>query len=148
MVVTGGVGDDVITGSSQDDVIDAGAGNDVVDGGQGRDPSIGGLGADRIKVGDGAGDLGSIPIASSTVYDAAALRDILLRAEAAPTSSTRGPARFIDLLGDFGEEAHFLYLKYYADEQWRSQWAEEFPLDQIPEKEPPPYDRDRHLPKP
>jgi hypothetical protein len=40
------------------------------------------------------------------------------------------------------------YLRYYADEDWRVHWAETWPDTVFPPHEDPPYDRDRHLPKP
>ena len=40
------------------------------------------------------------------------------------------------------------YLKYYADESAREQWATDFPDDPLPAHEDPPYDRDQGLPKP
>jgi hypothetical protein len=54
----------------------------------------------------------------------------------------------IDLLGSGSEQDTFLYLKHFADEDWRRHWAEQFPEDEIPEHVDPPYDRDRHLPQP
>ena len=51
----------------------------------------------------------------------------------------------IDLVGTGSEEDNTLLLRYYADEEMREQWAEDFP-DRIPPHEDPPYDRDRHLP--
>ncbi len=39
------------------------------------------------------------------------------------------------------------WLKYYADEETRQRWAEDFPNDVVPPHEDPPYDRDRHLPQ-
>lgn len=54
----------------------------------------------------------------------------------------------IDILGSYGEEEIYLYLKYYADEEWREKWATDWPNDEIPPHEDPPYDRDRLLPKP
>jgi hypothetical protein len=53
----------------------------------------------------------------------------------------------IDLLSSGSEEDTRLYLKYYADEEWRRDWHEQFPDDVIPPHEDPPYDRDRLLPK-
>jgi hypothetical protein len=53
----------------------------------------------------------------------------------------------IDILGGCSEEDLYLNLKYYADEEWRAQWAKDFPQDEIPPHEDPPYDRDRHLPQ-
>jgi hypothetical protein len=54
----------------------------------------------------------------------------------------------IDILGGCSEEDLQLRLKYYADEEERLSWAQEFPDDIIPPSEPPPYDRDRYLPAP
>jgi hypothetical protein len=44
---------------------------------------------------------------------------------------------------DDGVEA---YLMYYADEETRRRWAEEYPDCPVPERREPPFDRDRHLP--
>lgn len=54
----------------------------------------------------------------------------------------------IDLLGSGSEEDNQIYLKYYASEETRAQWAREFPRIVMPPHEDPPYDRDRHLPQP
>jgi hypothetical protein len=53
----------------------------------------------------------------------------------------------IDLLGGGGEEDTRLYMKYYADEETRRHWLADFPDDEVPPHEEPPYDRDRHLPQ-
>lgn len=53
----------------------------------------------------------------------------------------------IQLLSSGSEEDNQLYLKYYADEDWRRGWHKDFPNDPIPEHADPPYDRDRLLPK-
>jgi hypothetical protein len=53
----------------------------------------------------------------------------------------------IDLIGSGSEEDNLLRLKYYADEEERRQWREEWPKDFIPDHEDPPYDRDRLLPQ-
>ena len=52
----------------------------------------------------------------------------------------------IDLVGSGSEEDSELYLRYYADEEERNQWAKDWPNDIIPARETPPYDRDRYLP--
>ena len=54
----------------------------------------------------------------------------------------------IDILGGCSEKDLQLRLKYYADEEERMHWAEEFPGAPLPPKEVLPYDRDRHLPGP
>jgi hypothetical protein len=53
----------------------------------------------------------------------------------------------IDLVGSGSPEDVHLYLKHYAEEETRQQWAKDWPEDVIPEHENPPYDRDRHLPQ-
>ncbi len=52
----------------------------------------------------------------------------------------------IDLIGSGSEEDIQLYLKHYADEESRREWALDRPADVISAHEPTPYDRDRHLP--
>ena len=52
----------------------------------------------------------------------------------------------IDLVGSGSKEDSELYLRYYADEEDRNQWAKDWPNDIIPAHETPPYDRDRYLP--
>ena len=52
----------------------------------------------------------------------------------------------IDLVSSGCEEESELYLRYYADEEIRNQWAKDWPNDIIPAHETPPYDRDRYLP--
>lgn len=59
-----------------------------------------------------------------------------------------GWTEHLDVLGSGSEEDTYLYLKYYADDEWRRSWSEDFPDDEIPDHEDPPYDRDRLLPKP
>jgi len=43
-------------------------------------------------------------------------------------------------------DAAYLYLKYYADDDARRNGARDFPDYPMPAREPPPFDRDRHLP--
>jgi hypothetical protein len=45
-----------------------------------------------------------------------------------------------------GEEDDRIWLRYFADEETRERWREEFDLE-LPPKESPPFDRDRLLPK-
>ena len=56
-------------------------------------------------------------------------------------------AHHLDLLGTGSEEDTYLFLKYYADENWRQQWALDFPMDPMPDHEDPPFERDRQLPQ-
>jgi hypothetical protein len=53
----------------------------------------------------------------------------------------------IDLVGSGSEEDINLYLRYYADEEDRNEWAGRYPEEAIPPREDPPYDRDRYLPQ-
>jgi hypothetical protein len=53
----------------------------------------------------------------------------------------------IDMVGSGSEEHINLYMKYYASEEDRRRWLEEWPNDRLPEPEKPPYDRDRFLPQ-
>jgi hypothetical protein len=41
-----------------------------------------------------------------------------------------------------------IYLRYYADELTREQWAIDYPEDQVPPHVDPPYNRDHSLPRP
>lgn len=53
----------------------------------------------------------------------------------------------IDMVGSGSEEHILLYLKYYADEEARRNWQEDWPEDPLPEHEDPPYNRDCLLPQ-
>jgi hypothetical protein len=46
------------------------------------------------------------------------------------------------------DEEMQIYLKYYADEKEREYYREEYPEIPMPDREDPPYDRDRLLPQP
>jgi hypothetical protein len=70
-----------------------------------------------------------------------------LREEATLFPENPGYAYMIDLTGSGSDEDNQIYLKYYADEEWRKRWAEDWPDDPIPEHEDPPYDRDATLPR-
>lgn len=56
-------------------------------------------------------------------------------------------AMHIDLVGSGSEEDIANYLRYYADEPTRQDWALEFPDTPVPAHEQPPCDRDRFLPR-
>lgn len=53
----------------------------------------------------------------------------------------------LDVVGSGSEEHTALWLRYFADEEDRRWWREEYPDASLPPPENPPYDRDRHLPK-
>src|ERR1051326_1833432 len=71
-----------------------------------------------------------------------------LREETKAMPIVAGSAWHIEMLGSYSEEDMQLFLKYYADEDWRRQWHKDWPKGPIPPHEDPPYDRDRLLPKP
>jgi len=71
-----------------------------------------------------------------------------LREETKALPLAANSAHHIQLLGSCSEEDMQLYLKYYADDDFRRQWHKDWPKDPIPRHEDPPYDRDRLLPKP
>ena len=55
--------------------------------------------------------------------------------------------RINDLKHEAEDDGQELYLRFYADEEWRNQWSEDFPEDVIPPHEDPPYERDHLLPQ-
>jgi hypothetical protein len=54
----------------------------------------------------------------------------------------------IDVLGSGSEEDVQLRHRFYADDEERERWMKNFPDYKMPQRQKPPYDRDRHLPKP
>lgn len=70
-----------------------------------------------------------------------------LREEAVLFPENPSYAYMIDLTGSGSDEDNQVYLKYYADEEHRRQWAFDWPDDVMPEHEDPPFDRDRLLPQ-
>ncbi|HVS83268.1 MAG TPA: hypothetical protein VHE60_16185 [Pyrinomonadaceae bacterium] len=54
----------------------------------------------------------------------------------------------LDLLGSGSDEDMQLYMKYFADDEYRKQWATDSPDFEMPPHEDPPFDRDKDLPKP
>ncbi len=70
-----------------------------------------------------------------------------LREEAVLFPENPSYAYMIDLTGSGSDEDNQTYLKYYADEEHRRQWADDWPDDVLPEHEEPPFDRDRFLPQ-
>jgi len=72
----------------------------------------------------------------------------ILREETKNIEMDQDSACHIQLLSGGSDEDNHLYLKYYADEEWREQWRQDYPEDQIPDHQDPPYDRDQYLPQP
>ena len=70
-----------------------------------------------------------------------------LREEAVLFPENPSYAYMIDLTGSGSEEDNQTFLKYYADENYRQQWASDWPADNIPDHEDAPFDRDRFLPQ-
>ena len=70
-----------------------------------------------------------------------------LREEAVLFPENPSYAYMIDLTGSGSDEDNRVYLKYYADEKYRRDWANDWPDDRLPDHEDPPFDRDRFLPQ-
>lgn len=70
-----------------------------------------------------------------------------LREEAVLFPENPSYAYMIDLTGSGSDEDNQIYLRYYADEEHRRQWALDWPDDPVPEHEESPLDRDRFLPQ-
>jgi hypothetical protein len=70
-----------------------------------------------------------------------------LREEAVLFPENPSYAYMIDLTGSGSEEDNQVFLKYYADDGYRQRWAKDWPDDNIPDHENPPFDRDRFLPQ-
>jgi hypothetical protein len=75
------------------------------------------------------------------------LYDDGLREEAVLFPENPSYAYMIDLTGSGSEEDNQTYLKYYADNEHREQWAKDWPDDSVPSHQDPPFDRDRYLPQ-
>lgn len=67
--------------------------------------------------------------------------------EETPDPLQLGGAWHTSPIGSGNEEDTVIFLKYYADEDERRRWYEQFPDDPLPPDQSLPYDRDRHLPR-
>jgi hypothetical protein len=70
-----------------------------------------------------------------------------LREEAVLFPENPSYAYMIDLTGNGSDEDNLIYLKYYADDEHRKQWARDWPGDPMPPHEDPPFNRDLSLPQ-
>ena len=70
-----------------------------------------------------------------------------LREEAVLFPENPSYAYMIDLTGSGSDTDNQTYLKYYADEEHRKRWSQDWPDDPMPDHEEPPFDRDRYLPQ-
>jgi len=70
-----------------------------------------------------------------------------LREEASLFPENPTYAYIIDLTGSGSDEDILIYLKHYADEQSRNDWAHDWPDPPLPPHEDPPFDRDSSLPQ-
>ncbi len=75
------------------------------------------------------------------------LYDDGLREEAVLFPENPGYAYVIDLTGSGSDEDMQIYLKYYADDEFRRRWSKDWPNDLLPPHEAPPFNRDETLPK-
>lgn len=70
-----------------------------------------------------------------------------LREEATLFPEDPNYAYMIDIVGSGGDDDHEIYLRHYADEDYRAHWRRSWPADLMPEHEEPPFTRDAKLPK-
>ena len=75
------------------------------------------------------------------------LYDDALREPTALFPENPGFVHGIDLLGSGSDEEMQLYMRYFADDEYRQSWAKTFPDFEMPAREVPPFDRDKDLPK-
>jgi hypothetical protein len=57
-------------------------------------------------------------------------------------------AMHLDIIGSGSEDDTRIWLSYYADDQQRKEWQDQFPDETLPPKKEPLTDRDDHLPRP
>lgn len=85
----------------------------------------------------------NVTVESTDHLDDAALYAYLIEQQLdQPTEDLTGTGGVlhIDVIGGFSEEDIDIYLRYYADDQTRTDYTDP------PAKETPPFDRDQHMP--
>ena len=70
-----------------------------------------------------------------------------LREEAILYPDNPSYAYIIDPIGNGSDQDNLIYLRHYADEQYRNDWAHDWPDDPMPPHEDPPFYRDSSLPQ-
>ena len=70
-----------------------------------------------------------------------------LREDAVLFPDNPGYVYGLDPLGSGSEADMQLYMKYFADDEYRAQWMRDFPELELPPHEDPPFDRDKDLPR-
>jgi hypothetical protein len=71
-----------------------------------------------------------------------------LREETPDVSGLAGGAWHTSPIGSCDDDDMKIFLQYYADEEERRRWHEQFPNDPLPQRRSPPNDRDKNLPRP
>ena len=71
----------------------------------------------------------------------------VLNHETVDISVSPHTACHLDILGGGSDADIRNYLRYFADDDERLEWAKDQPAGELPERQVAPYDRDRFLPK-
>lgn len=103
----------------------------------------------RARLGEiveGMADIGMMLEDTDHLSDAELYRYLVDDALLEETMLSSGGGQWhISPIGGGSEEGNEIYLRYYADDEYREQWHRDFG-DVLPPKEKPPHDRDRFLP--
>jgi len=70
----------------------------------------------------------------------------LLRQDTVDTTHLPETRCHLDILGGRDQMQRYLYLKFYADEQERRFFSEQYPDSDLPKHQDPPFQRDTRLP--
>ena len=96
---------------------------------------------------EGMADIGMVIENTDHLSDLELYRYLVDDALREETVLPMGPGGFWHLspIGSGSEEDNAIYLRYYADDEYREMWRRDFGI-KLPPKEKPPCDRDRFLP--
>jgi hypothetical protein len=104
------------------------------------------LRARLLEIAEGMADIGMMLEDTDHLSDAELYRYLVDDALLVETMVSPAAGHWhISPIGGGSEEDNEIYLRYYADDEYREQWHRDFG-DVLPPKEKPPYDRDRFLP--